>query len=401
MHARPAHPDTPGDPPASARRVGPIITLGLLALAAVAVLTGLLPLADFGALVERVSPVLAFVVAITIVAELASAAGVFTALAERLAGWGRGRIWLLWCFVLLVATLCTAFLSLDTTAVLVTPVVVVLALHSGISPLPFAIAAIWLSNTASLFLPVSNLTNLLAADAFGGVGGYVAVVWAPAVVGVLGSVVILSLVFRRSLRGRYQTAAPTPVVDRTLLVIAAVVVVLLLPLLVSGLPVAVPAGVAAAVLLVAFLVRDRSALRMGLIPWQALGIAIALFVLVEAAHAHGLESALAAVSGTGDDPLSLLHLAAVGALGANGINNLPAYLVLEPVAGSPLRLAALLVGVNLGPLVTPWASLATLLWHQRVTALGVQISWPRFALLGVLGVAVIVPLATLALAAFG
>jgi Na+/H+ antiporter NhaD/arsenite permease-like protein len=87
----------------------------------------------------------------------------------------------------------------------------------------------------------------------------------------------------------------------------------------------------------------------------------------------------------------------VAALSANGINNLPAYLVLEPQADSPLRLVALLIGVNLGPLVTPWGSLATLLWHQRLTALGVTISWPRFAALGLVAVAVIVPLATAAL----
>ena len=49
------------------------------------------------------------------------------------------------------------------------------------------------------------------------------------------------------------------------------------------------------------------------------------------------------------------------------VNNLPAYLALEPVAAdAPQRLMALLIGVNGGPLVTPWASLATLLWRAAV-----------------------------------
>ena len=39
----------------------------------------------------------------------------------------------------------------------------------------------------------------------------------------------------------------------------------------------------------------------------------------------------------------------------------------------PDRLMALLVGVNVGPLVTPWASLATLLWAQRCRTAGVVI----------------------------
>ena len=57
--------------------------------------------------------------------------------------------------------------------------------------------------------------------------------------------------------------------------------------------------------------------------------------------------------------------------------------------------------MNLGPLVTPWASLATLLWHQRLTTLGVRISWPRFMGLGLVGVAVVVPAAVAALALLG
>ncbi|MGO2750308.1 MAG: SLC13 family permease [Pseudoclavibacter sp.] len=384
-----------------ASRVAPIIATAALVVAAVAVaVAGVLPAPKLLELGERVVPVLAFVVAITIVAELASEAGVFSVLADRLAKLGRGRLWLLWMLVLLLAVISTAFLSLDTTAVLVTPVVVLLAVHIGVSPIPFALATVWLANTASLFLPVSNLTSLLAARSFnGGPLQFLALTWAPALVGVLASAAILSFVFRRQLDRRYRMPVPTSIQDRPLLIFSAVVTALLLPLLVTGIEVAIPAGVAAALLLVAFASRRRESLRFSLVPWQALGIAGSLFVLVEAAHAHGLSELLAAVSGRGDDALSLLQLAAIGAASANGINNLPAYLALEPVADSHARLVALLIGVNLGPLVTPWASLATLLWHERLVSLGVTISWLRFVALGMVGVAVTVPLATLALAA--
>jgi arsenical pump membrane protein len=59
------------------------------------------------------------------------------------------------------------------------------------------------------------------------------------------------------------------------------------------------------------------------------------------------------------------------------------------------RLVALLIGVNAGPLITPWASLATLPWHQRLTSLGVQIRWSRYFLLGLVVAPVTVVLATL------
>ncbi len=87
----------------------------------------------------------------------------------------------------------------------------------------------------------------------------------------------------------------------------------------------------------------------------------------------------------------------MGTGAANAVNNLPAYLALEPVGGSPARLAALLIGVNLGPLVTPWASLATLLWHERLRSLNVEIRWGGFAVAGVAAVVLTVPLAVVAL----
>ena len=62
----------------------------------------------------------------------------------------------------------------------------------------------------------------------------------------------------------------------------------------------------------------------------------------------------------------LARLAATGVVAANLVNNLPAFLALLPAAGESVdRLATLLVAVNAGPLVTPWASLATVLWWQQ------------------------------------
>jgi arsenical pump membrane protein len=272
--------------------------------------------------------------------------------------------------------------------------------RAGLPPAPFALTTVWLANTASLFLPVSNLTNLLAAPAIGGgPAGFLAATWAPALVGVLAPAAILWLVHRRSLAGTYPQPPAPEVADRPLLVFCGVVVAVTLPALVSGLDVTIVALVAAALLVVAFAARSRSALRPGLVPWSPVGIAAALFVIVAALQEHGVGRLVAAAAGGGDSPLALLRLAAVGAAGANALNNLPAYLVLEPHAQSGLRLVALLIGVNLGPLVTPWASLAVLLWHRRMSAAGVAVPWPRFMLLGLVGVVVTVPLAVLALAA--
>lgn len=378
-----------------------ILGAGLLVVGGVVVLTGLLPPDDALAVADRVWPILLFAVAITIVAELSDDAGVFTALAERLARLGLGRAWLLWLLVVALAVASTIFLSLDTTAVLLTPVVVLVARHHGLPPLPFALTTVWLANTASLLLPVSNLTNLLALHSLGSPapGTFAALMLAPAIVAIVVPCVVIAIVARRALASRYVAAPVDPVDDRGLFWIASSVLVVLLPLLVSGMPVWLPASAAAIVLIGAFLVRRRRALRFGLVPWQIVVFASGLFLVVEAAHAVGLSDVLAVVAGSGEDALSLLQLAFAGLVGANAIDNLPAYLALEPVAASPVRLAALLIGVNAGPLITPWASLAVLLWHERLVALGVELRWSRYVLLGLVVAPITVALATLALAA--
>jgi len=381
-----------------------IIGVVLLVIGALLVATGVLPVAEAIAVGERVWPILLFVIAITVVTELAAEAELFRIIAEFTARWGRGRAIALWLLVVLLAVISTIFLSLDTTAVLLTPVVVLLARHVGLPPLPFALTTIWLANTASLLLPVSNLTNLLAEhelDALGFNGGplgFAALMVGPALVAIVVPCLVLLVIYRKALFARYEADVPTPASDRVLLVASAVVLTLLLPALVSGVEVWIPASVAAIVLLGFFVVRRRTVVRFGLVPWQVVLLASGLFLVVEAGHAIGMTALLATVAGDGTDAGSLLQLSAVGAVGANVANNLPAYLALEPIAGSPERLAALLVGVNAGPLITPWASLATLLWHERLTGLGVELSWRKYALLGLLVVPLTIVPAVLLLA---
>ncbi len=361
-----------------------VIGAVLLVIGAIAVALGIVPLETIGELTERVAPILGFVVAITVVTELAAEAGLFRVIAERLARWGRGRAIVLWLLVVLLATLCTIFLSLDTTAVLLTPIVVVLARHVGLPPLPFAFTTVWLANTASLLLPVSNLTNLLAQRQLGDLDplGFAALMAAPAIVAIVIPSVAILLISRRDLFRRYEAPASEPAEDRVLFIASGVVVALLIPALVSGVEVWIPSAIAAVVLGAFFLVRRRDVLRFGLIPWQLVVFASGLFLVVESAHELGLADLLAGIVPSGDSPGALFALAGTSALGANLLNNLPAYLAIEPIGQDPLRLAAILIGVNAGPLVLPWASLATLLWHERLTALDVKISWGRYIALG-------------------
>ncbi|RWR15802.1 arsenic transporter [Microbacterium enclense] len=372
--------------------------LWLLGLAALAF--GVLPAGEALAVADRVWPILLFVVAVTVVAELASRAGLFDVVAARLARLARGRTVWLWVLVVALATVATAFLSLDTTAVLLTPVVVAMAVARKLDPLPFAFVTVVLANTASLVLPVSNLTNLLASDALGGHDpvAFLALLGPSALIAVAASVAVLTAVFLRRLPRTYPEAGAPTVADPVLLRVSAVVTVALLPLLVIGLDPWMPALVAAVVLVVVFAWRAPRVIGIRLIPWSLLVFAGGLFLAVGALEALGIGRVTSVLAGSGDDVVSLWQLAGVGALAANGINNLPAYLAMESVAGSPTRLAALLIGVNAGPIITPWASLATLLWHDRLVAAGIEVRWSRFILLGAVIAPLILVLAVLPLA---
>jgi arsenical pump membrane protein len=355
--------------------------LGALTLA-----TGLLSGSNAQGVFDRTGPVLVFLVAITVLAELADDAGVFDVAARRAARLARGRTPVLFALVVLLTTVTTIVLSLDTTAVLVTPVVLTLAQQLGLSALPFAMAAAWLANTASLLLPVSNLTNLLAVDRLALTpAAYAQHLALPALTAVAVTVAVLALWQRKALSGRYDVPDLAVPDDRPLLVGTAVACALLVPALLAGVEVAVASSAAAGVAVVLFLWRRPSALRVSLLPWRLVLLVLGLFLLVAAAGPLGVDGLLR--HGIGGP----LRTAFVAAGGANSVNNLPAYLAVERVT-SHGQLLPLLLGVNLGPLITPWGSLATLLWAERCRAQDVHVSWLTFGLAGL----VLVPLLLLA-----
>ena len=332
----------------------------------------------------RVGPVLIFLVAITVVAEIADAAGVFDVAGHWAARAGRGRTWLLWLLIVGLSCLSTIVLSLDTTAVLLTPVVITVARQLRLNPLPFAMTTVWLANTASLLLPVSNLTNLLALHRFSALGlghsGYISLALWPALAAIGATVGVLAVIHLRDLKGHYSPNAPPAPHDRTMLIVAASICAALGPAFAIGITPAIAASVAALVLAGACLIRNRPLLRAVKIPWLiVLGVS-GLFIVVDIALAHGLRDLLASWVGTGTASADLLRVSAVGAGTSNAVDNLPAYLALESVTDNdPRRLMALLIGVNVGPLVTIWASLATILWRERCRRAGVTISAWRFA----------------------
>ena len=126
---------------------------------------------------------------------------------------------------------------------------------------------------------------------------------------------------------------------------------------------------------------------------------LCLGVVVRGASQHGLFSAVDSLLPHGTALPALLAVAAVAAVLANLVNNLPATLIILPVAAAsgPGAVLAMLVGVNVGPNLTYVGSLATLLWRRIVHAHDHETDIGEFTLLGLRTVPLVVVVSTAAL----
>ncbi len=379
--------------------------------AAIVLLSGSLHLRQARQVANALGPTLGFLAAVLVLAALCDRFGLFAVAGQKMASASRAVPVRLLAAVFLVASTVTAVLSLDATVVLLTPVVMASAARLRLRAKPHVYACTHLANSASLLLPVSNLTNLLAYRASGlSFARFATTMALPWLVAILVEWAVLRRFFAADLVGRGEVGAghhpgTGGSGQRGGSLLAGVVVVLTLAafFITSTLGVApVFAALAGAVVLgVAALIYRRANWReMGFaldIPFLA--FVLALGIVVQAVSVHGLGRLVARLLPGGQSLASLLALAALAALLANLINNLPAVLLLLPAAGAigPGAVLAVLIGVNTGPNLTYTGSLATLLWRRVLYREGERPVIREFVSLGALSVPLVLASSTVAL----
>ena len=150
--------------------------------------------------IRELLPVTGFLAAVLVLARLCDDEGLFRAAGAAMSRLSRGDPRRLLGGVFVLAAVTTAVLSLDATVVLLTPVVLATARAMSLPPKPHAYATVHLSNSASLLLPVSNLTNLLAFGAAGiSFGMFAAVMAVPWLAVIAIEYLILRVFFARDL----------------------------------------------------------------------------------------------------------------------------------------------------------------------------------------------------------
>ncbi|MFE9428505.1 arsenic transporter [Kitasatospora sp. NPDC006697] len=342
---------------------------------------------------NQLGPVIGFLAAVLVLAQLCDDEGLFQACGAWMARTAVGRPRRLLVQVFAVASVITAVLSLDATVVLLTPVVFATAGRLGARPRPHVYACAHLSNTASLLLPVSNLTNLLAFATSGlSFTRFAALMALPWLVAIGVEYAVMRRFFAADLDAGTEAPADGPMPELPLFALLTVAGTLAGFVLASALSID-PAWAAFAGALVlagrALAQRrttPRALLRSAAVPFLA--FVLALGIVVRAVVDNGLASGLAHLLPHSTSLAALLGIAGLAALLANLINNLPATLVLLPLTApiGPGAVLAVLLGVNIGPNLTYAGSLATLLWRRILRAHDTDVPLPEFTRLGLLTV---------------
>ena len=352
--------------------------------------------------VSNLGPTVGFLAALLVLADGCRRAGLFEALGAGMALGSRGRSSRLLAMVFLVAASTTAVLSLDATVVLLTPIVFATAARLRVNPRPHVYACSHLANSASLLLPVSNLTNLLAFHASGLSFARFAGVDRASLAGrgadrVAGAATDV----RRRPAAAHGLLDPSPSARRLPWFALGVVALALVGFALSSLISVAPVWVAAAAAL-ALVLRERP--RPGEVV-RAAEPTFLVFVLglgnrrAGGQSARALERGRLAASPRHVASRACSAVASASAVVANVSNNLPATLIILPVAASsgPGAVLAMLVGVNVGPNLTYVGSLATLLWRRIVHAHDHETDMGEFTRLGLQTVPLALVASTVAL----
>ncbi|MGC4192005.1 MAG: ArsB/NhaD family transporter [Thermomicrobiales bacterium] len=346
---------------------------------------GAVPLDAVPGLAGQTKRVLLFLAGMMLLTRVTERAGVFTALADGCVWLARGRGRRLYVLLFVLGALVTATLSLDVTVIMLTPIVATVAARRKLDPIPFLFACVFVANTASLVLPVSNLTNLLVfARLEPGFAGFVRTMWLPNLVAATVNLGLFLWIFRNRIPQRFATddlASFTP--DPWLLTAGGVTGATLAAIFALGLAdlplwwAAIGGGGMLATLAAGQRHLKTRHLKHDLSPGIFVFV-IAMTVVVEGFRREFLagksipiphDPALAAVAGI-----------AGGTIGSNIVNNIPmTVLALSIIDGvKPELQQALaygtLVGVNIGPALTTYGSLATMLWLTLVRRREIVIS---------------------------
>ncbi|RXK13537.1 arsenical efflux pump membrane protein ArsB [Halarcobacter mediterraneus] len=330
--------------------------------------------------------------------------GFFEWCAIKMAKLSRGNGHLMFVYALLLGSFVSALFANDGAALILTPILLakmrILKLNAK-TILAFLLAGGFISDSASLPFVFSNLTNIVTANYFDiGFLEYLSRMFVPYIVSTVVTISFLWAFLRKDIPREIDVSLlknPDDVLkNKTLFKFSWVFLALLLVGYFVGdnydLPVSVFAlgGGLIFLAIASYTKSARAWLTIKTAPWQVVWFSIGLYIVVYGLKNAGLTDYLATILQDlvqRGDVIAILGTGFISAFLSAIMNNMPTVMIMDialtDIPNETLAYANI-IGCNLGPKMTPFGSLATLLWLHVLSQKGVKIGFWQYSKFGLI-----------------
>ena len=330
--------------------------------------------------------------------------GFFEWAALKMAKFSNGSGLKMFIYSILLGAFVSALFANDGAALILTPILLakmrILQLNMK-TIVAFLLAGGFISDSASLPFVFSNLTNIVTANYFSiGFAQYFFDMIIPFIVSVIASTIFLWLILRKDIPKTVDITLlkePKSVIkNMKLFYFSWVFLAFLLCAYFLGdaydLPISIFAlGGATIFLIIATISKSVEPLKIiKEAPWQVVWFSIGLYIVVYGLKNAGLTDYLAIILkdlSLRGETIAVLGTGFIAAFLSAIMNNMPTIMIMD-IALNDIQNQAMIyaniVGCNLGPKMTPFGSLATLLWLHVLAKKGVKISFAQYSKFGLI-----------------
>ena len=330
--------------------------------------------------------------------------GFFEWAALKMAKFSNGSGLKMFIYSILLGAFVSALFANDGAALILTPILLakmrILQLNLK-TIVAFLLAGGFISDSASLPFVFSNLTNIVTANYFSiGFAQYFFDMIIPFIVSVIASTIFLWLILRKDIPKTVDITLlkePKSVIkNMKLFYFSWVFLAFLLCAYFLGdaydLPISIFAlGGATIFLIIATISKSVEPLKIiKEAPWQVVWFSIGLYIVVYGLKNAGLTDYLAIILkdlSLRGETIAVLGTGFIAAFLSAIMNNMPTIMIMD-IALNDIQNQAMIyaniVGCNLGPKMTPFGSLATLLWLHVLEKKGVKISFAQYSKFGLI-----------------
>ena len=372
--------------------------------AIVALVVGVVSLDDVLIVTDIVWDATLAFIGIIILSMVLDEIGFFEWCAIKMAKLSKGNGHLMFVYALILGSFVAALFANDGAALILTPILLakmrILQLNLK-TILAFLLAGGFISDSASLPFVFSNLTNIVTANYFDiGFFEYLSNMIIPYIVSTVISIIVLWIILRKDIPKTVDVSLlknPDEVLkSKTLFKFSWIFLALLLIGYfigdAYGLPVSVFAlGGGLIFLAIATITKHAKAKEIiKTAPWQVVWFSIGLYIVVYGLKNEGLTDYLTLILkdlANQGDAVAVIATGFIAAFLSAVMNNMPTIMIMDIALediGNEAMIYANIIGCNLGPKMTPFGSLATLLWLHVLAQKGVKISFAQYSKFGLI-----------------